>query len=203
MDIIYMMILITKKDIDKMSMELRNELMQIMFHNDQNDEIVNSYKEVELEELEELEEYDKLLSQSPEIDLTPYDKILNSSPDNDLQFYDKSNNSKSKKVVEISHEQAQALLANLSEKSINTLKHFTSGDAVVLNELIGDNKTYGSFNELKRSFVGPVNRRLRTVIKDRSAVLFKKIDEDEFSVKEGTANALKYAFKQMDKKNNA
>jgi len=192
-----MMLIITKKDIDRMSMELRNELMQIMFHNDQNDEIVNSYKEIELEELEE---YNKLLSQSPEVDLAPYDNVLNSSPDNDLQFYEKSNNTKSKKVVEISHEQAQALLANLSEKSINTLKYFTSGDAVVLNELIGENKAYGSFNELKRSFVGPVNRRLRTVIKDRSAVLFKKIDEDEFSVKEGTANSLKHAFKQMEGK---
>ena len=65
---------------------------------------------------------------------------------------------------------------------------------MLLDSLVGEDKPYASFVELKRSFVGPVNRRLRTVTKNRTAVLFKKVGKDNenvrFSVKRRTALAL-------------
>ena len=96
-------------------------------------------------------------------------------------------------VVDIDVEQASKLVANLSPKSIETLKRFASGGTVPLDSLIGEGNPYESFNDLKRSFVGAVNRRLRTVTKIRTAVLFRKTETPEgdgISVKALTAQSL-------------
>lgn len=99
-----------------------------------------------------------------------------------------------KVVIETDVEQTRKLVANLSTKSIETLKRFADGGAVSLDTLIGEGNPYETFNELKRSFVGAVNRRLRTVTKIRTAVLFRKIASSEgegISVKERTAQSLR------------
>lgn len=96
-------------------------------------------------------------------------------------------------VVETDVEQTRKLLANLSPKSIETLKRFAYGGNVPLESLIGEGGPYESFNDLKRSFVGAVNRRLRTVTKNRTAVLFRKTTSpggDVISVRELTARSL-------------
>ena len=102
-----------------------------------------------------------------------------------------------KQVVDISNEQAQSLIANISEKSLETLKLFAYGKPIDINELVGVDKLYGNFNELKRSFVGAVNRRLRTVTGNRQAVLFSSVkseageEETRIRVKSRTATALR------------
>ena len=77
-----------------------------------------------------------------------------------------------KHVVDITAEQARELIANISPKSQQTLKLFAPGTPVALDDLIGEGCPYRDFTDLKRSFVGAVNRRLRTVSGDRLAVLF-------------------------------
>jgi hypothetical protein len=77
-----------------------------------------------------------------------------------------------KHVVDVTAEQARELVANISAKSQQTLKLFAPGAPVALDDLIGNGRPYRDFTDLKRSFVGAVNRRLRTVLGDRLAVLF-------------------------------
>ena len=63
-----------------------------------------------------------------------------------------------------------------------------------LESLIGEGNPYETFNDLKRSFAGAVNRRLRTVTKIRTAVLFRKTalaGGEGISVKEQTAQSLR------------
>ena len=102
-----------------------------------------------------------------------------------------------KQVIDISDEHAQSLIANISDKSLETLKLFAQGEPIDLNELVGISKPYENFNDLKRSFVGAVNRRLRTVTGNRQAVLFssaKSRDSNEqtkIKVKPRTAAALR------------
>ncbi len=103
----------------------------------------------------------------------------------------------SRVVVEISAEQANGLIANLSAKSIDTLKRFASTNHVLVDSLVGEGQIYENFADLKRSFVGAVNRRLRTVTRNRSAVLFRKIETGDgvgIAVKEQTAIALHNVF---------
>jgi len=106
----------------------------------------------------------------------------------------------SKDVIDISVDQAKALIANISEKSLETLKLFVSSEPVNLDALIGDGRPYESLSDLKRSFVGAVNRRLRTVTKNRRAVLFRSVKSKDFpnqlmvSVRNETAKALSKVF---------
>lgn len=109
-----------------------------------------------------------------------------------------------KVVVDITVEQARALVANLAEKSISTLRFFGGNGAVSLEELIGENSPYVNFTELKRSFVGAVNRRLRTVTGNRTAVLFKKTNRNELggapgiAVRPRTAMSLTALFQECE-----
>jgi len=102
-----------------------------------------------------------------------------------------------KQVIDITNEHAQSLIANISDKSLQTLKLFAQGEPIELNELVGADKLYENFNDLKRSFVGAVNRRLRTVTGNRQAVLFStarsKAGEEatRIRVKPRTAAALR------------
>ena len=102
-----------------------------------------------------------------------------------------------KQVIDISNEHAQSLIANISNKSLETLKLFAHGQPIDLNELVGTDRLYENFNDLKRSFVGAVNRRLRTVTGNRLAVLFSTVkskageEETRIRVKPRTAAALR------------
>jgi len=87
-----------------------------------------------------------------------------------------------KRVIDISVEQAHELIANVSEKSLDALRLFASGQAVQLDALVGPEGQYRDFNDLKRSLVGAVNRRLRTVTENRAAVLFSS-DRDKTRIR--------------------
>jgi hypothetical protein len=80
--------------------------------------------------------------------------------------------STNKQVLEISVATARDLIANISDKSLTVLTQFANGQPVALAGLMGANAPYRDMNELKRSLVGAVNRRLRTVTENRAAVLF-------------------------------
>lgn len=103
--------------------------------------------------------------------------------------------SSGRKVVGISIEQARDLIANVSDKSKEALKLFTSGQPVSLEVLVGPDAPYRDHNELKRSFVGAVNRRLRTVTENRSAVLFSSDrDKTRIRITPLSATALRQAL---------
>lgn len=105
----------------------------------------------------------------------------------------------SKRVIDITPEQAKELIANISDKSIETLRRFASDKPVSLGDLIGMNRPYSNLSDLKRSFVGAVNRRLRTVTGNRQAVLFLTVKSDnpqidtKISVRQVTAISLRLA----------
>lgn len=169
-----MMIFLTKNDIAKMSPELRAELMMLVFGTNQSPP----------RQVYEDSFYYDLYS--------PYEEESQNDMFSSLATPE---NAGGKTVVEISSEQLKELIANLSEKSIETLKFFSSGEPVSVNDLVGEDRPYATFNELKRSFVGPVNRRLRTVTRNKSAVLFKKESDDEaalmINVKPQTSEAIR------------
>lgn len=77
-----------------------------------------------------------------------------------------------KRVIEINPDQAKKLVANISEKSLQTLQLFTSGLPVPVDVLVGIDKPYENLTDLKRSFVGAVTRRLRTVTRNKKVSLF-------------------------------
>lgn len=97
-----------------------------------------------------------------------------------------------KRVFPINPGQASELLSNLAEKSQQTLRLFAEGERVSVDDLVGEGRPYKDLNDLKRSFVGAVNRRLRTVVGNRSAVLFSSDrDRQKIRVLPMTASALR------------
>ena len=94
-----------------------------------------------------------------------------------------------KRVIDITPEQARELLANVSDKSQGALRLFATGQPVLLDALVGPNAPYRDLNDLKRSLVGAVNRRLRTVTENRSAVLFSS-DREKTRIRITPASAL-------------
>ena len=100
-----------------------------------------------------------------------------------------------KRVFPITPEQASELLANLAEKSQQSLRLFALGERVAVDDLVGEGRAYKDMNDLKRSFVGAVNRRLRTVVGNRSAVLFSSDrDRQKIRVLPVAASALRQAM---------
>ena len=101
-----------------------------------------------------------------------------------------------KVVVELNVEQSRRLISNISDKSKETLKRFAIEGAVSLEDLVGPGCPYSDMTDLKRSFVGAVNRRLRTVTKNRFAALLKKSRSDDrrIEVKGRTARSLREAM---------
>ena len=100
-----------------------------------------------------------------------------------------------KQVISITKEQTVELLANIAVKSQQTLRMFAQAERVEIDDLIGDGKPYKDMNDLKRSFVGAVNRRLRTVVGHRGAVLFSSDrDKKRIRVLPMTASALRYVL---------
>lgn len=173
-----MMIVLSQSDLEKLSPQLRQELQQFLFGQSSSEELPEFVSE---------EEFNGIHFQEPSDDTS----ILWEGTEDTT--------GDAKKVIDISIDQAKALVANLSSKSIDTLRLFASGEVVSLQSLVGAEMAYASFAELKRSFVGAVNRRLRTVTRNRSAVLFRKVDELEgigIAVRPQTANALRVQFGQ-------
>jgi hypothetical protein len=150
-----MFLVLTEQDLARLSPQLRAELQRLTFG--------ATGTETEVDQSEGFS------SPVPADDLAEFD-YLPAWPD----AFEKSGAAKT--VVDLDEVEARALLANLSAKSIETLKVFASGESIALDALVGDGKAYESMSDLKRSFVGAVNRRLRTVTRNRSAVLFRKID---------------------------
>lgn len=173
-----MMIVLSQKDLAKLSPHLRQELQQFLFGGSPPEEIPEFLTE---------EEFGGIDFQEPNDDLSiPWEGMPDPTGD-------------AKVVVDISENQAKALVANLSSKSIDTLRLFASGEVVNLESLVGAEMAYASFADLKRSFVGAVNRRLRTVTRNRSAVLFRKVEGVEgvgIAVRPQTATALRVQFGQ-------
>lgn len=100
-----------------------------------------------------------------------------------------------KQVLSLSCTEASDLLANISERSQQTLKQFALGQPVPLDALIGAGRPYKDYVELKRSFVGAVNRRLRTVSGNRNAALFSSDrDRTRIKVTARTAQSLRRAY---------
>jgi hypothetical protein len=68
-------------------------------------------------------------------------------------------------------------------------------ERVDIDDLVGAGKPYKDMNDLKRSFVGAVNRRLRTVVGNRGAVLFSSDrDKKRIRVLPMTAAALQHVM---------
>ena len=100
-----------------------------------------------------------------------------------------------KRVFAINPPQAFELLSNLAEKSQQTLRLFAESERVSVDALVGEGRPYKDMNDLKRSFVGAVNRRLRTVVGNRSAVLFSSDrDRQKIRVLPAAASALRQAM---------
>lgn len=100
-----------------------------------------------------------------------------------------------KRVVDVDVDKARQLVANISAKSLDTLKLFATGDPLSLSALLGDNAPYQDIAELKRSFIGAVNRRLRTVTGNRQAVLFgADAGQERIHVRPRTAASLRQAM---------
>jgi hypothetical protein len=100
-----------------------------------------------------------------------------------------------RRVVGITVEQTKELLSNLADKSQQTLRLFAQSERVEIDVLVGENMPYKDMNDLKRSFVGAVNRRLRTVRGDRGVVLFSSDrDRKRIRVLPVTASALRHVL---------
>jgi hypothetical protein len=100
-----------------------------------------------------------------------------------------------KRVIGISAEQASELLANLAAKSQQVLRLFAVAERIGIDELVGEECPYRDMNDLKRSFVGAVNRRLRTVVGNRAVVLFSSDrDRRRIRILPLTAAALRQAM---------
>ena len=100
-----------------------------------------------------------------------------------------------RRVFALSSAQATELLSNLAEKSQQTLRLFAERERVPVDELLGEGRPYKDMSDLKRSFVGAVNRRLRTVVGDRAVVLFSSDrNRKRIRVLPATAFALRQAM---------
>ena len=177
-----MHLVLTQEDLAKLSPECRAELQLLLFGHASVDSDIHSPDGIDAVEMP---------SQEIERDLLP------AWPDD----FEKSGAAKT--VVDLDETEARALLGNLSAKSVDALKLFASGESVTLDSLVGEGKAYETLSELKRSFVGAVNRRLRTVTRNRSAVLFRKVEEStgiSIAVRPRTAAALHQALFSANEK---
>ena len=137
-------------------------------------------------------------------ELIPYEDSSMRLPDESYSFRSHSVSqeapSGAKRVIDITPGQAKDLIANISDKSIETLRRFATGEPIDLDNLFGDNRPYSNLSDLKRSFVGAVNRRLRTVTGNRQAVLFLTVKSDspqadiQIAVRKITAASLSHAL---------
>jgi hypothetical protein len=171
-----MMILLTNHDIDRLSPEFRAELQRLLSDR-KNDDFI--------------EEHDNEFG----LDLPPDAYLMESG-------YAKDDVAEAKRVIDITPAEARGLIANISERSLQTLKLFAEDRPILLDELIGDGMPYENMTDLKRSFVGAVTRRLRTVTRNKRATLFLKYHAPDdandttsgIAVRPASAQALRIAL---------
>lgn len=168
-----MMILLSSNDMDRLSTACRHEI-QLLFFSRQSE------------------------------DFPADDEVFGFETPSDFHSFDTSTDTHddvendTRRVVQINPDQAKKLVANISEKSLQTLQLFTSGLPVRVDALVGKDKPYENLTDLKRSFVGAVTRRLRTVTRNKKVSLFLRDsvtgnDGDEkvaISVRPATAESL-------------
>lgn len=168
-----MMIMITPQDFSRLSASCRQELLSLLAPS--------------VSELPPREDEMSMPSMDPD-PYGPMDAHLFAPlpPDDNAfamrTFAVEAADAGAKRVIDISIEQARELIANVSERSQDALKLFAAGPAVPLTTLVGPSAPYRDFNDLKRSLVGAVNRRLRTVTENRVAVLFSS-DRDKTRIR--------------------
>lgn len=98
-------------------------------------------------------------------------------------------------IVELSVDQARQLIANVSQRSQTTLQLFVYGGWVRVDSLVGPDKNYPNMTVLKRSLIGGITRRLRTVIGNRDAALFTtNSDKSALRLWPVNAGAIRQAF---------
>jgi len=156
-----MMILISKADFCRLSPACRQELLALLTSSGQLSQ-------------SDLNSYDSSGSGDGRTDLersAPVTKGIISAHA-PLVPVSKTRRNAKKRIVGLSVDQARRLIANVSLRSQNTLKLFVFGDWVRVDALIGPDKDYADLTVLKRSLIGGITRRLRTVTCDRDAVLF-------------------------------
>lgn len=176
-----MMLTITPEDFRKLSESCQRELLGLLGY-------MGGYEYTESGDDNESIPYEEGYFRFTEVDSSlPLRSLRQEAP-------------QAKRVIDISPEQAKDLIANISDKSIETLRLFVTGEPIALDDLFGDNKPYSNLSDLKRSFVGAVNRRLRTVTGNRRAVLFLTVKSDnpesdtQIAVRQATADSLSLAL---------
>jgi hypothetical protein len=183
-----MMITITSEDFRKLSASCQRELLSLLSPNEEDtaardDEMALPYMDVSADGFNDFN--------AQTLSAMSFDGSASSAqvPESG------SSDATAKRVIDISIEQAQELIANVSDKSQQALKLFATGQPVLLNTLIGSGGPYRDFNDLKRSLVGAVNRRLRTVTENRSAVLFSSDRKKEkIRITQSSAASLRRAL---------
>ena len=144
-----MMLVITKDDFKKLSVACRRELISLL---DSSDQSAGEEGHADYDE-------DALADMSPpRAGGANIDEVLDREH-----------------VVDLTVEEARELVANISPKSQQTLRLFALGFPVDLDDLIGEGRIYRDVTELKRSLVGAVKRRLRTISGDRLATLLLSV----------------------------
>ena len=155
-----MMLTITPDDFRKLSESCQRELLCLLGYMDDNE----------------------FSESGDDNELIPYEDNCLRLPDESYSFRSRSVSQEApigaKRVIDITPEQAKDLIANISDKSIETLSRFATGEPIALDDLFGESRPYSNLSDLKRSFVGGVNRRLRTVTGNRRAVLFLTVKSD-------------------------
>lgn len=188
------MIVISSTDFQKLSAGSQRELLDLLSFN------ASGQQPREDEMSLPFEDFDSAYNESPwapQPDLNPETDLFESGISSVLSLAPQQEDVDPvrKKVVEISVDQARDLIANVSDKSKDALKLFVSGQPVSLAALVGPSAPYRDHNELKRSFVGAVNRRLRTVTENRTAVLFSSDrDKTRIRITPLSATALRQAL---------
>lgn len=174
-----MMLTITNKDFSRLSSSCQRELLALLGYRE-GDESDDGNESI------------------------PYEDGCFPPPDEALSYHQHSEDTgipnAAKRVIDITPDQAKELIANISDKSIETLRRFAFGEPVLIDDLCGEAKPYSNLSDLKRSFVGAVNRRLRTVTGNRQAVLFLTVNSDsaqvatQIAVRQTTVRSLSNAF---------
>ena len=177
-----MMLFLTKHDISRLSTECRAELQRLIFEKAP-DPVITT---------------DGPFS----FDALPEDYSFGTDLD-----YPVEETRDIKRVVDINPDEAKRLIANISKKSLLTLRLFTGGAPIALDTLIGTDRPYENLTDLKRSFVGAVTRRLRTVTRNKQAALFLQTsiqdDSDKkvaaITVRSASVEALRTALNIQEK----
>jgi hypothetical protein len=174
-----MMLVLTSGDIEQLSPEFRAELQRLLFDRKYEEQLF-----IDDETERDRGFYSEGSSLQPGYIGTPEDSAT-----------------ERKRVIDITPAEAAGVIANISDRSLQTLKLFAEDRPIPLAELVGDDRPYENMTDLKRSFVGAITRRLRTVTSNKQAALFLKCrandcldGENAIAVRPSSARALRTAL---------